>query len=145
MNGGQTKEYHWEQSLLELTVFYYLPDGTKAKDISLDLDTFHCKLKIKGEDKYRIDAPWYKKIKADESLWTVERDVNTNKAVLQICITKHVGQNWWKSVCQGHPEVDGQWTPENTKIHELDAESRYHVEKQMFDQRAKERGEDDSE
>jgi len=67
---------------LELTVFYYLPDGTKAKDVVLDLDTFHCKFKLKGEKEYRIDAPWYKKIKADESLWTVERDETTKKAVL---------------------------------------------------------------
>ena len=126
---------------MECTVYYYLPDGCKAKDLQVDLGVTHCKIKIKGQDKYLVDNDWHKKILVDESLWTVERDESSGKAILQVCITKHVNQNWWSCVWKGHQEVNtGECTPENTKIHELDSETRYHVEKQMYDQRAKETG-----
>ena len=47
-NGGQTEKYHWEQNLMEVTVYYYLPDGTSAKDLKIDMGIKHCRLQIKG-------------------------------------------------------------------------------------------------
>ena len=83
-----------------------------------------------------MDAKWHKKIKVDESLWTVERENDTGKSMMQVCLTKHVDQNWWSCVWQGDQEVNtGECTPENTKIHELDSETRKHVEREMFNQR----------
>ena len=60
---------------------------------------------------------------------------------MQVCITKHVDQNWWSCVWQGDQEVNtGECAPENTKIHELDSETRKHVEREMFNQRQKQKG-----
>ena len=43
-NGGHTETYHWEQNLMEITVYYYLPDGTAAKDLKVDFGVHNCKI-----------------------------------------------------------------------------------------------------
>ena len=69
-NGGQHENYHWEQSLSEVTVYYYLPDGTTSKDLKVDMGTKKFKLSIKGQ--VVIDKEWHKTIKQDDSLWCIE-------------------------------------------------------------------------
>lgn len=141
-NGGHCDRYHWEQTLMEVTVYYYLPEGTTAKDLKVDFGVHHCKIAIKGQEPL-VDADWHKKIKVDESLWTVERDGDGEHArsVMQVCLTKHVDQNWWGGIWKGDHEINtGECKPENTKIHELDSQTRYHVEKEMFNQRQKQKG-----
>ena len=64
-----------------MTVYYYLPDGTHAKDLKVDLGTYKCKIEIKGKGVLE-DKKWHKKILADESLWTVERENETGRSVM---------------------------------------------------------------
>ena len=124
---------------MEVTVYYYLPDGCKAKDLKVDMKNKNCKLQIQGQTV--VDLEWCKPIKLDDSLWCIETDKD-GKRCLQLQLTKHKDQNWWDCVWNGEAKINtGNVEPENSKLGDLDGETRGVVEKMMFDQRQKQKGE----
>lgn len=86
---------------------------------------------MKGQKPF-IDGDFHKKIIVDDSFWTLEdSDVVIN-------IQKENKMEWWKCVITGDPEINTRKVqPENSKLSDLDGETRQTVEKMMFDQRQK--------
>lgn len=51
---------------------------------------------------------------------------------MELTLTKAEGMHWWRSVMAGDPAIDTQQVePENSKLEELDPETRKTVEKMM--------------
>lgn len=126
-NGGKTEKYEWTQTLQETHVVVEVPQGTKARDVKVDLQKKTLKIGLKSESDLRVDGEMFNKIKVDDSFWTIE-DGNRICVYLQ----KENQMEWWKTVIKGDPEIDTQKVqPENSKLSDLDGDTRQTVEKMM--------------
>jgi len=117
-----------------------LPFGIKANQMDVNLGIHDFKINLKGQKaEPLIEGKWCKKINSGESIWSIERD--GDKVTMNITIVKYEGKNWWNCVLQGDIEIDTQKVePENSKLSDLDGETRSTVEKMMFDQAQKQKG-----
>ncbi|KAI5561824.1 hypothetical protein POPTR_015G013900v4 [Populus trichocarpa] len=134
-NGLDLEKYSWTQTLQEVNVQIPVPSGTKSRFVICDIKKNHLKVGLKGQPPI-VEGELYKPIKVDDCYWSIE-DQNT----ISILLTKHDQMDWWKSLVKGDPEIDTQKVePENSKLSDLDSETRQTVEKMMFDQRQKSMG-----
>jgi len=142
-NGGTTDKYTWTQTLEELHVYLPVHKDVKAKDLVIKLDTQHCFVGLKNQAPI-MDADWSERIKADDSVWTLEDNANKKdeRRIIHLAIYKTPNQNhWWDCVVKGDPKVDTtKIDPEPSNLSDLDGETRSTVEKMMYDQRQKQMG-----
>jgi len=90
-----------------------------------------------------IDADWQERIKADDSIWTLEDSSKKDGTrVIHLALFKTPNQNhWWDCVVKGDPKIDTtKIDPEPSNLSDLDGETRSTVEKMMYDQRQKQMG-----
>ncbi|KAF5153395.1 CS domain protein [Theileria parva strain Muguga] len=133
-NGGKTEWYEWTQTLSSLEVSVKLPQNTYSKSIKVDINTNSLSVKINNQILFSGDL--YDLVKNDESIWTV-----VDNRMLQITLEKKNKMNWWPTVIKGHPEIDvKKIVPENSKLSDLDTETRSTVEKMLYDQHRKAAG-----
>lgn len=134
-NGMILDNYSWTQQLAELQVNVPVPDGTKSRQITVEIKNKRLKVGLKGQPPV-LDGELHKRVIVDDCLWTLEN----NKEVV-ISLQKENRMEWWKCVVVGEPEINTQKVvPENSKLGDLDGETRQTVEKMMFDQRQKAAG-----
>ncbi|KAL0728872.1 hypothetical protein Bca4012_024965 [Brassica carinata] len=134
-NGYDLENYSWVQTLQEVTVNIPVPSGTKARSVVCEIKKNRLKLGLKGQDPI-IDGELYRSVKPDDCYWNIE-----DQKMISILLTKQDQMEWWKCCVKGEPEIDTQKVePENSKLADLDPETRSTVEKMMFDQRQKQMG-----
>jgi hypothetical protein len=134
-NGGTTDKYTWTQTLGALEVIIPIKPGTKAKQIICDIGVDKIKVGIKGEPLL-LEGKMHAKTKPDDSMWTL-----LDGKAIQISMEKLDQMKWWSCVMEGDAEINTRKiVPENSKLGDLDGETRQTVEKMMYDQRQKAAG-----
>ncbi|KAJ1025438.1 hypothetical protein NDA13_004249 [Ustilago tritici] len=124
--------YTWKQQLDAVEISVSVPQGTKGRDLVVELKKRNIKVALKGKDAI-LEGELAKHIKEEDSTWTIE-DGN----LIEIHLEKMNKNEWWPNVVTHHPKIDTtKIVPENSKLSDLDPETRAMVEKMMFDNRQK--------
>ncbi|VWU50391.1 nuclear movement protein, putative [Hepatocystis sp. ex Piliocolobus tephrosceles] len=130
-NGGKTEKYTWTQTINSLDMYIDLKEKMRTKDIKVDIT--YKKLCITIKNKNFINGEFYKHIKPEDSIWTLE-----DNQVIHLSIEKLNGMEWWATVIKGDNEIDvKKIVPENSRMEDLDLETRSVVEKMLYDQKQK--------
>nr|XP_019049537.1 nuclear movement protein nudC [Kwoniella bestiolae CBS 10118]OCF28467.1 nuclear movement protein nudC [Kwoniella bestiolae CBS 10118] len=128
--------YQWTQDLQTVTVSVPLPKGTKGKDVNVVMGKKKLKAQLKSSNEPILEGELFNDIISDESSWTIDPSFPLLKYSAHIA-----SHQWWPHVLTHHPKIDTtKIVPENSKLEDLDGETRTMVEKMMFDNRQKAMG-----
>ncbi|RKP03530.1 hypothetical protein CXG81DRAFT_16912 [Caulochytrium protostelioides] len=127
--------YKWRQTLTDVDITIAVPKGTRGRDVVVDIKRDQLTAGLKGQEPV-MKGTLCAQVKLEDSTWTIE-----NQQELTIHLEKSKGAEWWKHVLTHHPAIDTtKIEPENSKLSDLDGDTRAMVEKMMFDQRQKQMG-----
>ncbi|KAL9008431.1 MAG: hypothetical protein Q9173_006442 [Seirophora scorigena] len=137
--------YKWTQTIKDLEIAVPVAGNLRGKDIEVVMTKTKLKVAVKGQAP-AIDGDLTHAIKVDESAWTLETVGGGGKEV-SIHLDKSNKMEWWDAVVtNAEYKIDtSKIVPENSKLGDLDGQTRGMVEKMMYDQRQKEMGKPTSE
>lgn len=133
------REFTFTQTLQELDIIIQWNENIRGRDVKVINKKDSLAISIKDEEI--MSGELFASVIVDECTWTLEEQKN-----VFVHLSKQNQMQWWPCVLKGQPEIDvTKIQPENSKLGDLDGETRAMVEKMMFDQRQKEMGKPTSE
>jgi len=130
-NGAVTSKYHWSQSIAEVTLEVAVEEGSRARDLNVDITATRLKIKCKGN--LILEGKLHEKCNFEESIWHLD----DNKIILSL---EKQRQTWWKCVLEGDEEIDTTKVESTRSMEEYDGETQGAIRKIMFDQNQKAKG-----
>lgn len=117
-----------------------VPTGTRSRDLECKITASHVRVAMKNANPSSkpfllLDGDFPEKIRADESVWSLESGSST----LQISLEK-VKKTWWASALKGDDEIDTSQVDSKREMHEYDGETQGAIRKALFDQQQQQMG-----
>ena len=135
-NGGSTSRYVWTQTLEEVTVHIPIPNGTRAKDLNVNIDAHSLSVKRKDGDDASLsplEGMFFARIRPDECTWTIES--SQSMTTLQLTLDK-VQKTWWDIVISGDtPLIDTTMVDSSRHIETYDEKTQAQIRRIIHDQR----------
>ncbi|KAL6712551.1 hypothetical protein ACN47E_000428 [Coniothyrium glycines] len=130
--------YKWDQTIKDLDITINIDAKYKGRDLDVQISRNSLKAGIKGQAPF-LSGDLPHPIHVDDSTWTLA-STSSGKEI-SIHLDKVNQLEWWPHVVTTAPKIDtSKIQPENSKLGDLDGETRGMVEKMMYDQRQKEAG-----
>ena len=134
-NGFDFEKYTWSQTLQDVNITVPVAGGIRSSDADVSITKTTLRVGIKGKPPILSDDLPHPVV-PDDSFW----NINDSKEI-EIYLQKVDSMQWWDRVGKGEDPINiRKVEPENSKLSDLDSETRQTVEKMMFDQRQKAMG-----
>lgn len=141
-NGGSTTRYVWTQTLEEVVVHVPVPEGTRAKDLNVEIAPTSLSIKRKesasdaATDFDPLSGTLFARVKPSESTWTMETNSSSESKTTTILLTlDKVQKTWWSTILSGDPEIDNSMVDSTRHIGTYDEKTQAQIRRIMFDQR----------